>query len=216
MSERDEAIAAIRRAFAGNEYPGDGFLQGSFEGEEPFEVARAFQGKDDWQALDAAFLDADPAALSFFSEAALRFYLPAYLIADLREELVHIDVLFHLTQGFRESSVDIEVNQEKFTRQFGRSALVNPIRYGAMTWHDHARHRLSIFTRDEAQAIVAYLEYKQLADETGLEQSSINAALSGFWQERAAEAPTAAELLAHQENEARFMEALAGDDGVDL
>ncbi len=33
-----------------------------------------------------------------------------------------------------------------------------------MTWHDHARCQLSVFTREEAGAIVAYLEYKRDAD----------------------------------------------------
>ena len=38
----------------------------------------------------------------------------------------------------------------------GKSAFVNPRRYGAMTWHDHACRKLAIFTREEAGAIVAH------------------------------------------------------------
>ena len=102
MRRRDEVIDIIRQAFSAGEYPGDGFLQGSFDGCEPFEAVSRFQGQDKWETLDPALLDADPAAIGFFSEAAFRFYLPAYLIADLREELESVDILFHLTHGFSE------------------------------------------------------------------------------------------------------------------
>jgi hypothetical protein len=34
-----------------------------------------------------------------------------------------------------------------------------------MTFLDYARHRLSIFTREEAAAIVTYLEYKKTLEE---------------------------------------------------
>lgn len=49
-------------------------------------------------------LDAHYSALSFFSEAAFRFFFPAYLIADLRGELRTADPLFHLTGGFSVTS----------------------------------------------------------------------------------------------------------------
>ncbi len=76
-----ESIAA---AFRATPYPGDAFLQGSFDGCEPAEEVAHFQGKADWEALEPAFLDARYCALSFFSEAGFRFYLPAYLVADVR------------------------------------------------------------------------------------------------------------------------------------
>ena len=50
------------------------------------------------------------------------------------------------------------VGQRIYEKAIGKSAFVNPRRYGAMTWHDHARCLLSVFTREEAQAIVAYLK----------------------------------------------------------
>jgi len=75
--------------------------------------------------------------------------------------------------------------------------FVNPRRYGAMTWYDYARCQLSVFTREEAGAIVAYLEYKWDADPRGLNAEEINAALDTFWRterERtnASRSPTAA------------------------
>ena len=41
---------------------------------------------------------------------------------------------------------------------------MNPRRYGAMQTSDYARHRLSIFTREESKAIVTYLTYKREQD----------------------------------------------------
>ena len=180
MHKKDAVIDIVRKAFAATEFPGDEFLQGSYEGSEPFEAVGRFKGKDDWQTLDSAFLDADPAAIGFFSEAAFRFFLPAYLIADLRGELDSADILFHLTHGFHEGSVEIPVGSQLFVRKFGRSAFVNPQRYGAMTWEDYGRFRLSVFPQEEVQAIVAYLEYKADADQSGLEQPVIESALQEY------------------------------------
>lgn len=91
MSDRESVIDLIYAVFAGNPYPGDAFLLGSTEGCEPFEEVGPFQGRQDWQSLEADFLDAHYSALSFFSEAGLRFFLPAYLVADLRGELKTAD-----------------------------------------------------------------------------------------------------------------------------
>ena len=106
------------------------------------------------------FLMPDYNALSFLSEGGFRYFLPAYLIADLEDRLQTADPVFHLTNGFSDKIVKIPVGQRIYEKTIGKSAFVNPRRYGAMTWHDHARCRLSVFTREEAGAIVAYLEYK--------------------------------------------------------
>ncbi len=45
MESKEAVINAILDAFGSNEYPGDGYLQGSFEGSEPYEEIAAFMGK---------------------------------------------------------------------------------------------------------------------------------------------------------------------------
>lgn len=113
----------IAHAFADGEYPGDQRLAGSIEGDEPALLASEFRGKTDWRALDAAFLDAAPdgfsSALSFYSDEALRFYLPAYLLASIDERLESVEPVFHLIRGLTNAS---------------RDELVNPRRYGDRTW----------------------------------------------------------------------------------
>lgn len=109
-------------------------------------------------------LDAGYDALSFFSEGGVRYFLPAYLIADLEDQLQTVDPVFHLSNGFFDKIIQLSAGQRIDEKTIGKSAFVNPQRYGAMIWHDHARCRLSVFTREEAGAIMAYLEYKRDTD----------------------------------------------------
>lgn len=206
--EKEKVIAQIREAFGANVYPGDPFLQGSFDGCEPYEEVSAFFGKTDWSGLDSKMLDERYCALSFFSEAGFRFFLPAYLIADLRGELLTADPLFHLYHGFSAFASEIPVESRKFTRVSGGNSLLNPRRYGAMTWSDHARHRLSVFTREEARAVVAYMTYKVERDPAGIERSRVEEALQIFWLDRAHNAPSHSDLEAHLHKENEFQAAL--------
>jgi len=190
MADAQLVIEHIREAFCKTEHPGDAFLQGSQEGCEPAEVTAPFKGLGHWTQVDPAILDPNYTALSFFSEGGFRHFLPAFLIADLQGRLQTADPVFHLTNGFSDQMVKIPAGSRVYERSIGKSAFVNPRRYGAMTWHDHARCRLSIFTREESGAIVAYLEYKRNADPYGLNAEEINAALDNFWRDRAANGPT--------------------------
>jgi hypothetical protein len=172
-------------------------------------------GKSDWRALDSKMLDQHYNALSFFSEAGFRFFLPAYLIADVREELLTADPLFHLWHGFASVSVEMPVGAQTFSRGTGGAKLLNPRLYGAMTWSDYARYRLSIFTREESQAIVAYMTYKRGQETANPDKARIDAALEQFWNDRAQNAPTREALEAHLKEEERFaaeLRARRGDE----
>ena len=117
MNDKQAVIEEIRAAFGQNPYPGDDFLQGSFEGSEPSEEIEPFRGQDDWESISSQLLDAHYVALSFFSEAGLRFFLPAYLIADLQEELKTADPLFTLVHGFSDLSVPHRTKTTDFRSQ---------------------------------------------------------------------------------------------------
>ncbi|MFZ3192680.1 MAG: DUF6714 family protein [Moraxellaceae bacterium] len=58
---------------------------------------RAQDEHDDWRALSPADLDQFSCALSFTNSEGMRFLLPAYLIAELRDEFRIADVLCCLT-----------------------------------------------------------------------------------------------------------------------
>lgn len=207
MNNKDAVIKEIRTAFAQNQYPGDRFLQGSFDGSEPYETVKPFFGQDNWQTIEPELLDTAD-ALNFFSEAALRFFLPAYLIADLRDQFQTADPLFTLTHGFSDLSIEIPTKSGVFVRKTGKSTFINPRRYGGMTFYDYARWRLSVFTREEAKAIVVYLTYKRDTDSHSIHRETIDAALDLFWLEQAEHAPTAEELAQHLKDEEAFLAAI--------
>ena len=212
MADGQVVIEQIREAFRATEHPGDAFLQGSQEGCEPAEVTAPFKGISHWTQLDPAVLDPNYTALSFFSEGGFRHFLPAFLIADLEGRLLTADPVFHLTNGFSDKVVKMPAGSCVFEKIIGKSAFVNPRRYGAMTWQDHARAQLSIFTREEAGAIVAFLEYKRDADPEGMNHEEINAALDEFWRARAKQAPTHETLQRHVQSEAEYLKALSAAD----
>lgn len=172
MPAFESVKAQIREAFAGVPYPGAEHLINSYEGEEPFRVENDFKSKRDWRALDPEFIDQSPdglaSALNFFSHEAFRFYLPAYLIADLDHRLKRVNPVFHLTHGLDDLS-----SRER----------INPQRYGDKTWAYYARERFSAFTREQAAAVVAYLTLKR--DTNDWERGDIAEALRNYWSERA-------------------------------
>jgi hypothetical protein len=153
-------------------------------------------------------LDGHANALSFFSEAGFRYFLPAYLISDLRGKLQTADPLFHLTHGFSDWTTKVPAGERTFEIRHGGSAFINPRRYGAMTSHDYARFRLSVFTREEANAIVAYLEFKRDLDPDVIDGQAIDAALDSFWLERAQTAPQATSLDQHIAEQEEYLAAI--------
>ncbi len=209
MSDKQIIIEKIKVVFQEIEFPGERFLQGSFDGSEPYEEIAPFQARKNWEALDADFLDKHAAALGFFSEAGFRFFLPAYLIADLNGQLKTADPVFHLTQGFYDFSVTVPIAGSNVVIKSGKSTLINPRRYGAATYEDYARYRLSIFTREEVRVIVKYLQHK--CDRDDFEKERVNAALEAFWLKRAQTAPSIEILRRHVEDEKKFVETIQSD-----
>jgi len=209
MADKESTYEAITSAFAGSTYPGDEFLIGSREGREPFDEIAPFRGRSNWKELDAEFLDEHAVALHFFSEGGLRFFLPAFLVADLRGELRVADPLFTLTDGFSDTAVEIRVKGREFLIKTGKSQFINPKRYGAITFFDYARYRLSVFTRDETSAIVAYLEFKRHSDDVQkLQKERTDTALDSFWRERAESAPEVKDLQSYLQEQAEYLRAV--------
>src|SRR5436853_4234235 len=171
VSDLAELKAQIHRAFARGEYPGDWCLTNSREGFEPGLLDEEFKARSDWRALDAAFIDQAPdgfgTALSFFSDEAFRFYLPAYLLADLDGALRQANPVFALTHGLDQGS---------------RGEKINPRRYGERTWFDHARHKFAMFNAMQVAAIAGYLLYTlEHGDITDFEKRQIREALRNYW-----------------------------------
>jgi hypothetical protein len=174
MVDLERIKAHIRAAFAQVPFPGDWCLVNSREGSEPALLEQEFKGRDDWRVLDAGFIDRAPdgfgTALSFFSDEAFHFYLPAYLIADLDGQLRQSDPVFVLTHGLDDES---------------RGEKINPRRYGERTWFEHARHKFAMFNTREVAAIVGYLRCRLASGElTEFEKGRIRQALANYWESR--------------------------------
>ena len=138
---------------------------------EPYLLEDEFSDVPLWSSLQADFLDEAPAgyatALHCFSRAALRYYLPAYLIADLRGGLTRAEPALALWSGFDDET---------------RETAVNPRRYGAWTWFEAKAQRFELFTREEVEAIVAYLEFVAVRER--FSRAGIEQALRNYWRPR--------------------------------
>ena len=109
MIDKLQVVEHIQTTFSKNLYPGDDFLLGSMEGSEPLEEIEPFIGQADWTKITPELLDAHSGSLNFFSEAGLRFFLPAYLVADLKDQLQSADPVFTLVHGFSNLSIPHEI-----------------------------------------------------------------------------------------------------------
>lgn len=168
MSPVAELKEKITKAFAGVLFPG-GRLSNSNFGDEPLLLEREFLGESDWRSLTPEFLDQAPdgyaSALSFFSDKAFRFYIPAYMIAAIDQQLERVDPEFHLCHGLTNATKD---------------KIINEPMYGNETWFEYAKKRFSLFDRLQADAIIAYLQFcKGDSNNRDIEQ-----ALNNYWRVR--------------------------------
>ena len=165
----EHLIDKVERAFAEVEYPGDDDLTDSSYGEEPEALVNEFRGKTDWKQLDVAFLNQAPegwgSALSFFSDNALRFYLPAYIIADIRGDLDSHDPVSRLC-----SSLTPQGERKKIAKMWGGG-----------TMGERARACFAKFSSDQLSAVVAYLWWK--LDARAGQDPTIEQALDNYWLE---------------------------------
>lgn len=165
-----ELIDQIEQAFAGVAYPGDDDLTSSTYGEEPAALVKEFRGKTNRRELDAGFLNQAPdgwgSALSFFSARALRFYLPAYLIADIRGELDGPSPVSRLCSSLT---------------PLGETQRIAQM-WGGGTMGERARADFATFDDAQVSAVVAYLRWK-LAAGNGYDPT-IEQALENYWLKR--------------------------------
>ncbi|MCY3883736.1 MAG: hypothetical protein OXG24_02350 [Gammaproteobacteria bacterium] len=167
----DQLIGLINDSFTEAKFPGIENLRNSNLTEEPLAVTIEFGDKNDWTKLEPSFLDQAPqgwaSALSFFSKAAFRFYLPAYLIADVQQLLDRVNVLFQLTHSFTDGQIFSTDEQDRWM----------------LNWE---LNRCSLFTFVEVQAIIAYLEYVVRCDDfyDDRDQRHAKQALNNYWYER--------------------------------
>lgn len=174
----------IRDAFAATPYPGDNRLCGSDQGDEPAEYAMELRGLR-WETVHPELLAHCYAALSFLSAEGFRYFLPAFLLADLLEWESNANPVFHLTHGHAEAEAEVELDPaiwEGLETLFGEKAAAVLRNVGDHHLRSDRRQyaiaRHAGFTRQERLAIIRYLEYRAIDD---YERPEIESALAGYW-----------------------------------
>lgn len=202
-SEVRGIIAQIHQAFKETPYPTD--LDGNKEemrvgvcggDEEVAEILMEFRGKD-WRTLHPEFLGQHYTALSFLPDSAFRYFLPAFLVADLMNEEVEYGgdagVIFHLTDGL----ADGRQTTPEFLEFLEEVGIEDTSKYQRRQieggWFAYRLKRFSGFTAPERAAVVAYLEFQikefmRLDDELNAGQpfyerdrQEIRQAIERFW-----------------------------------
>lgn len=160
-SNKKELIQKINTAFLEREFPGNNQLVNNSYGEEPALVRNHFFEQSNWNLLSPEFIDFD-GALSFFSDEAFRFYIPAFMIADLNEQLNFNNPAVRLCW-----SVTPQSENKKIAKVFGGKTI-----------GELAKACFNEFSVEEKNAIISYLQWKLVKDENDL---IIAQALTNYW-----------------------------------
>jgi hypothetical protein len=131
MTARDVA-RTITEAFRDTPRP-TGKLTDTYDDEG---VEAYFAGRP-WSGHDVASLRRHSAAMSFFTPEAFRYYLPAFMLAELADPET------------------ADIIGESIVHHFGPPED---------NWKDIHRARLSLFTTPENDAVLAFLHYMESTD----------------------------------------------------
>lgn len=140
---------------------------------ESLNTARDFKDKDDWTRLDPEWLDRTPyplsSALSFLSDEAVCFYIPAFISADIGGRLKSVRPYFHLTHGFDNDSRNRKIHNDR-----------------PQTWGEYGARRWCSLTPDQVRAVVHYLEWHIWREGRFIAQEELQA-LENYWYPRGSE-----------------------------
>jgi hypothetical protein len=160
-SNENELIQKIVTAFSDAEFPENDHLVNNSYGEEPALVRHHFFGQNKWNSLSPEFMDFD-GALSFFSDEAFRFFIPAFMIADINEQLNFNNPAVRLCWAVTPQSENNKIAEV----------------FGGGTIGERAKACFEKFSEEERSAIVSYLKWKLVKDESDL---IIAQALKHYW-----------------------------------
>jgi len=154
------------------------------QGDEPAEYAMELRGLQ-WRSLHPELLARNYAALSFLSDAGFRYFLPAFLIADLSGDESNADPVFHLTRGVSGPEGRLfDASTLQLVRSTLGPAAVGMFKRAArkfhqIDWRQYSLRRFAAFTQPERLAIIRYLEH-QATDE--FNAAPVHRALEGYWR----------------------------------
>lgn len=150
-------LTQIHSAFAATPAPKNDELYASdnrYADDEAAQIAIELRGVQ-WQKAHPVLLASIDSALNFLPDAAFRYFLPAFLVADL-------------LMGDETQDENFDSNAYPvycLTRSFAR--------------HSKDQQKLDQFSPDERAAIIAYLRFR--AERDDYERENINRALKNYW-----------------------------------
>ena len=161
---KDKLIQKIVVAFSEVEFPGNNNLVDQSYGDEPDIVRNHFFGHSDWKKLTHEFIDID-GALSFLSDKAFLFYIPAFMIADINRKLDYNDPTVRLCW-----SVTPQSENEKIAKIW-RGGTIG----------ERAKNCFDKFSKEQVSAILSYLHWRLSQDEYNY---TIEQAIENYWSQR--------------------------------
>jgi len=154
--KREAVISLIEDAFADAPHPGDVLLHPSCHDDMDIQ---SFYGMRDWRQVDPSVIGRENAALSFFSPAAFRYFLPAFMIWTLNNY---------------ESSGSITVDNTIYSLD-PRSKDPELQRF--------VTSQYSLLSHRQRQAVIAFLEYMSTKSDGCYAQAAASA-LREFWNRK--------------------------------
>jgi hypothetical protein len=155
--EADALWRQIEAAFEHTPHPGDDQItaEAGFTDFEFALIAVELRGLT-WQNVHPELTERLHMALSFFTDAAFRYFLPAFLRTDIYGYYPIADPVFHLAREFVGEAFSDTDQRNYYSAQFAS------------------------FTLPERKAIAAYLQYRAKDDEE-FNRDTILAALDTYW-----------------------------------
>jgi len=164
ISSNNSLIQKIDSAFSDTVYPGNENLFEDSYGNESAILRNHFLGFEDWRLLTNKHLNMD-GALSFLSEKAFRFYIPAFMIADINEKLKYNDPIVRLCW-----SISPQSESKKIAKV-----------WGGTTEEVRAKKCFDKFSKEQTSSIVSYLYWRLSLDEYDF---TVKYALDNYWLNR--------------------------------
>jgi hypothetical protein len=171
--ENNELIKIIKEAFISEEYPGDNNLaysdNGCFDVEE---IKQNFTGKL-WHALDKDFLLKNRESIYFFSKAAFKYYIPAFMLATIQYYDDMDDLPDRIIGVFLLPEKEDIIEMSKKLKSFPQIEGIKTINYGEYDAYiktslqsfeetrEYFFEKANEFNKGQRNAIKMYLEYME-------------------------------------------------------
>jgi hypothetical protein len=187
---KEEIIETIKKAFIAEKYPGDDKLVDKIIYPEEEEIVENFTGKL-WYELKNDFLLNFRDNIYFLSKCALKYYIPAFMIATVKDFNKMDDIPDMIIGVFllpeKEDIIKLYQNVKSFEPIEGITDTIdyNKCEKMALDFFERDRkifyERMNEFNNEQCKAITLYLEYMKQYKNELWENNDPQIALDRYW-----------------------------------